>query len=302
MSTSDVLRRAFATVATAIGLFAVIVSGAVASPVYECIPATAGGAVLAGNSSGECAPGPTVYTSVALPAGAEEQHTLLAILPYLKFTASGVGGKPTIEISGANLQIVNGAGETASKNGAGNLVIGYDEAPQTQRGSHDLILGGGQGFTSYGSILGGSGNTASAPFTVAFGEGNEASANYASVLGGSTNKAQGVASAVSGGKENLADGEYSSVAGGQLNEASGSRSSVGAGKANTARAEASSVTGGRFNDAAGPFASVTGGREGLAGGSYSAVSGGFKNNSEASFSSIFGGKELTATSEYEAIP
>jgi Collagen triple helix repeat (20 copies) len=37
-----------------------------------------------------------------------EQETLKSILPYLKFVASGVGGKPTIQISGANLQIING--------------------------------------------------------------------------------------------------------------------------------------------------------------------------------------------------
>jgi hypothetical protein len=37
-----------------------------------------------------------------------EQETLKSILPYIKFVASGVGGKPTIQISGANVQIVNG--------------------------------------------------------------------------------------------------------------------------------------------------------------------------------------------------
>jgi hypothetical protein len=37
-----------------------------------------------------------------------EQETLKSILPYVKFVASGVGGKPTIQISGANLQIING--------------------------------------------------------------------------------------------------------------------------------------------------------------------------------------------------
>jgi hypothetical protein len=37
-----------------------------------------------------------------------EQETLKSILPYVKYVASGVGGKPTIQISGANVQIVNG--------------------------------------------------------------------------------------------------------------------------------------------------------------------------------------------------
>ena len=47
------------------------------------------------------------------------------------------GGKPTIQISGANLQLVNGSGSTETLNGAGNLVIGYDEMPGTQTGSHN---------------------------------------------------------------------------------------------------------------------------------------------------------------------
>jgi Collagen triple helix repeat (20 copies) len=37
-----------------------------------------------------------------------EQETLKSILPYVKFVASGVGGKPTIQISGANVQIIHG--------------------------------------------------------------------------------------------------------------------------------------------------------------------------------------------------
>jgi len=37
-----------------------------------------------------------------------EQETLTSILPYIKYIASGVGGKPTIQISGANVQILNG--------------------------------------------------------------------------------------------------------------------------------------------------------------------------------------------------
>src|SRR5207245_2416090 len=65
---------------------------------------------------------------------------LAAIAPYINFAKEGVGRKPTIQVSGANLQIVNGEGKTATTNGAGNLIIGYDESPGTQSGSHDLIL------------------------------------------------------------------------------------------------------------------------------------------------------------------
>jgi len=37
-----------------------------------------------------------------------EQETLKSILPYIKFKDKGVDEKPTIQISGANVQIVNG--------------------------------------------------------------------------------------------------------------------------------------------------------------------------------------------------
>jgi hypothetical protein len=37
-----------------------------------------------------------------------EQETLKSILPYIKFEDKGVDEKPTIQISGANVQIVNG--------------------------------------------------------------------------------------------------------------------------------------------------------------------------------------------------
>jgi hypothetical protein len=40
-----------------------------------------------------------------------------------------------------NVQLVNGEGHTATTNGEGNLVLGYDENPGEQTGSHDLVVG-----------------------------------------------------------------------------------------------------------------------------------------------------------------
>jgi len=37
-----------------------------------------------------------------------EQETLKSILPYVKFVPGSTGGKPTIQLSGANVQIVDG--------------------------------------------------------------------------------------------------------------------------------------------------------------------------------------------------
>ena len=160
------------------------------------------------------------YEKLAAFSESEEQE-LKALLKYVNVEASGVAGEPTVQFSGANVQIINGEGNTASANGEGNLVVGYDEKPGTQTGSHNLILGEEQTFTSFGGILGGKENTISAPFasasggskntasgenaSVSGGNGNTASANGASVTGGSTNIASGPVASVSGGNENSSD-------------------------------------------------------------------------------------------------
>ena len=139
----------------AIGLLLTASGALAASPIYLCINEKAGGAVKSGGAEGKC-PLPTEkvkYTKVALPREASEQQTLLSILSHAKYVESGVGGKPTIQFSGVNVQVVSGAGKTnAAVNGTGNLVIGYDEngGKHEQTGSHDLILGEEQTFTSYG--------------------------------------------------------------------------------------------------------------------------------------------------------
>jgi hypothetical protein len=56
-----------------------------------------------------------------------EQEELKALLKYVKVQASGVGGKPTVQVAGANVQILSGAGAESTDNGEGNLVVGYDE-------------------------------------------------------------------------------------------------------------------------------------------------------------------------------
>src|SRR5207248_1937662 len=145
-------------------------------------------------------------TTVALPASSSEQQTLLSILPHIKYEASGVGGKPTIQFSGVNVQVVNGEGKTATTNGEGNLVIGYDEtilegavcrSPTQQTGSHNLILGIEQTFTSFGGIDAGRCNAISGPY-----------------------------SSASGGRYGTASGEADSVSGGYKNEAAGLQTSV----------------------------------------------------------------------------
>jgi hypothetical protein len=160
---------------------------------------------------------------------------------------------PNIIFSGANIHIVSGSGATHDSTGLGNLVIGYDDDTADlatidagRDGSHNLIVGDDNTFTSsgglvagflngigseYASVSGGQGNTASAPYSsVSGGEGNTASSEGASVSGGDSNLASGLEASITGGDGNLASGKLSSVAGGQFNTASGNFSGVGGGE------------------------------------------------------------------------
>jgi hypothetical protein len=216
------------------------------------------------------------YEKIELPPAAQLE-TLNKVLPHMKYEEQGVAGKPTIQFSGVNVQVVSGAGKThAAVNGEGNLVIGYDENPENrlvQTGSHNLVLGEDQSFRSYGGIVAGLFNTISGPFS--------------SVTGGNTNEASGETSSVTGGFGNGATASYSSVTGGGANRASGSEAWVGSGTFNTASALESSVVGGNENSATQVHAWVGGGS---------------KNTAAGAYSSVFGGKGLTASGEYEAIP
>ena len=142
-----------------------------------------------------------------------EQETLKSILPYVKYVATGVGGKPTIQFSGANVQIVNGEGSTKTTNGAGNLIVGYDENPHTepQTGSHNLVIGPEQRYSSYGSILGGRNNKALAPYDFVAGIANTATGEGASVSGGFENTAAFKLSSIFGGKDLSTKAEYEAI-------------------------------------------------------------------------------------------
>jgi hypothetical protein len=137
-----------------------------------------------------------------------------------------------------NLQLVNGSGSESTLNGEGNLVIGYNPAPGTQTGSHNLLLGiGDQSDVSYGGINAGLHNSINGP--------------GASVLGGNENTAEGLQATVTGGALNVASGQDSSITGGGNNIASGIDSSVTGGGTNTASGFESSSTGGSENLASG---------------------------------------------------
>src|SRR2546421_5021815 len=151
---------------------------------WECVPTAAGQAVVSGGtgSAPSCGAG---TTSVLAPT----------------YVSSGVGGKPTVQFAAVNVQILNGGGSTASLNGTGNLVLGYDENPLAlaQSGSHDLILGRNHSFTGFAELVGGFQNTATSNYSAVLGAYNTASGTYATVTGGQNNAAKASAASVTGG-------------------------------------------------------------------------------------------------------
>jgi hypothetical protein len=255
-----------------IGVFAATMIGAASasaeSAINLCIGSKAGQVVKSGGEgTGKC-PAPTAtitYDKVALPKEESAQQNLLSILSHAKYIASEIDGKPTIQFSGVNVQIVDGAGTTRSSNGSGNLVIGYDEntgkergKPGAQTGSHNLVLGEEQEFTGIAGIVAGIQNTNTGIFASVSGENNTASGPAASVSGGFANVASGVTSSVSGGNDNSASNSQSSVAGGSANVASGKHASVTGGANNKASGEGASISGGSFNTAEGTNSSIFG--------------------------------------------
>lgn len=243
----------------------------------------------------------------ALLARVEALEAKLAYVSVQTGEINGLAG-PHVIFSGANVHIRSGSGHTAGAlNGLGNLVIGYNEqglVPAARGGSHNLVVGTKHGYSSYGglvtgngntisgeyaSVSGGSGNIASGPSaSVSGGQGNTAGNYYASVGGGSGNSAGGFAASVSGGSGNTAGGEKAAVSGGSGNMATGFSASVSGGESNTASNNYASVGGGKSNTADNYYASVGGGYGNEAAGVYSSISGGESNMANSGFESISG--------------
>ncbi len=197
----------------------------------------------------------------------------------------------TIRFCGVNLQIVNGLGSTGTANGLGNLIVGYNEsrAVADQRtGSHNLVLGQGAWYSSFGGLVAGENNTISGPF--------------ATISGGRSSTASGPFSSVSGGDSNEASGDSSSVSGGLKNQATGCRSSVHGGEQNRAGPEPAMADALCGDDKdLGQAAAVSGGYRNVASGVWSAVSGGSGNQATGCRSSILGGVNNTAGPEPDVV-
>ena len=180
-------------------------------------------------------------------------------------SVTGEGGRPEVVITGANLRIVNGLRGTATTNGVGNLLLGYNEprhdGDNERTGSHNLVVGSGHNFSSFGGLVVGRNNAIRGAFaSVSGGFDNTASGESASVNGGIFNRASGPSASVSGGFDNTASGNAASVSGGDGNTANGHTAAVSGGHGNTASGHTATISGGEANTARGFSAAVSGGQ------------------------------------------
>jgi hypothetical protein len=178
----------------------------------------------------------------------EDARSILRLSRFVSVNNDPIDGLagPHVIFEGVNVHIRSGSGFTnddGELSGLGNLVVGYNEARSSvlndRTGSHNIVLGDLQNFSSFGGLVAGMQNTIS-------GE-------YATVVAGYSNTASGYAAHVSGGWANKASFPYCNVSGGTLNEASGYYSSVSGGRQNTASGNCSSVSGGYDRSAPGEY-------------------------------------------------
>jgi hypothetical protein len=217
---------------------------------------------------------------------------------------------------GANIHIENGKEKTNTSNGLGNLIIGYNEGrtdnkPTLKTGSHNVVLGSGQSYSSYGGLVTGSQNTISGPYaSVSGGLGNEASGQFSSISGGTNNLAAGTNSSISAGEGNKSYGRVSGISGGFLNitgdsldSKKGLHSSISGGARGKATGAGASISGGNENIASGPLhATICGGLGNIANGpDGSTVSGGVKNTVNGPGASISGGTNNVADGQHSHI-
>ena len=242
------------------------------------------------------------------------------------FSMVTVNGSPTLRVTGVNFQVVNGTGITASKNGTGNILIGYDE-PNTidteqhcsigtnpvtgdaiftqtactaaggiyssshKDGSHYLIVGTQNNYSRWGGIVAGFNNTATYDFaSVTGGSFNQAYGQGTQITAGFDNTAVGPLSVINGGARNISTGGSSSISGGIFNETVGGISSVIGGENNGAVGNGSAVIGGFFNFAFGTQSVIVGGQSNTTDGQGATIAGGVINRADGTFAAVAGGQ------------
>jgi len=146
---------------------------------------------------------------------------------------------PHVIFEGVNVHVRNATGQTGTRNRLGNLIVGYNEWAEgfPRSGSHNLVVGPRNGYSSVGGLVAGELNIVSGP--------------WASVSGGQWNTASAICSSVSGGADNTASGYSASVSGGFTGMATGFSASVSGGTGGRATSHGASVSGGNWRSASG---------------------------------------------------
>jgi hypothetical protein len=197
---------------------------------WLCIPDTANTPVTSGGASGSC----NSATPVKLPTSASDQQKLIDILPYLTYQATGIGGKPTIVVKGANVQIRRGS-DSVTKDGTGNLIVGSGNqytVESTHTGSENLAVGYDHQWTGNanglignfhnavgnGNLLAGRQSTATGSSNFVSGVGNSASGQGGGMLGGYFNTLAGDEAALAGGVQRNLKTNYGVLADGSGND------------------------------------------------------------------------------------
>jgi hypothetical protein len=264
----------------------------------------------------------TNNTTLETRLAAVQSNPALALGPFVTVDPNpevGVIG-PNITFSRANIHIVSGSQATddhGNSTGLGNLIIGYDEDPNTalpadsaffgipimflpgiptpllpgdRGGSHNLVIGAGNRFTK-----GASGG-------LVVGERNSIQNLGASVTGGFVNSSSGLLSSVSAGVGNGAGGQFAGVSGGGENSAGNSGDTVSGGWNGSAVGGYSSVSGGYSNLANNNFAHVSGGAQNSATANSASVSGGQLNTANGFASIVLGGQNVTTNTDHSIAP
>lgn len=166
----------------------------------------------------------------------------------------------TIRITGVNVQLVNGLESTngnpldpeassvslVAVNGVGNLIVGYNELGNPngddRTGSHNVVIGHGNSYLSYGGLVAGQDNMQGNPANPRIGA-------YAFLGGGAQNRARSTHATVAGGRGNISENNWTSVFGGQNNTVTGDYGTIVGGRDNvvTGSPDHALITGGSGN-------------------------------------------------------
>jgi len=269
-----------------------------------------------------CAIGPRVRTQGNLPIGKHPRPATreeLEILKHLSLEQIEHGtdaqhpGFLTVRVTGLDVQIVNGAGDTLQANGLGNLIIGYAEVDESA--SHSIVMGTDPYVDGAASLVAGTSNTVNASHAMAiagFGSTVEAqgavitggvnslitsSADNAVVTGGDQADVEGDRAVHLGGRYTRVDGPDSVVTGGYGGWARlYTGAIVSGGQESTSEGPQSAVAGGYRVQAAGGGAFIGGGSTGWIGpgNDYAAIIGGLRARARGTTSVTIGGQDCVA--------